>query len=232
MSSATLEAPVPFASPAWPAGEWNLPTENAKFHRDGPGVFAWLKFRYLGWKPTLAAPPDVDAFMLVVGRQLEQSSAWQHFHRCRCDLAAAERAARIAHRDLQALDVAAATARLDLRGEALALKLADVDRQRDAGLEHLRALEQGLVHLRRDLDTARAKAEHAVYAAVAAARTETGPKVRSKAEILAAIAEAVAPLLDELGSWMPVSDPSVLVAAARREFLADDPPEEATGDAS
>jgi hypothetical protein len=228
MSNAVFDAPVPFAPAPWPAGRWDLPPDAAKFQRDGAAVFAWLKFRYLGWKPTLADPPDMAALMPVVGRQLEQSSAWQHFHQCRCDLAAAERAARIAHRDLQALDVAAATARLDLRGEALALKLADIDRRRDAGLEHLRALEAGLVHLRSDLSTARAKSEHALYAAVAAARDETGPKVRSRTEILSAIAEAVGPLLDELGSWMPTSDPSVIVAAARREFLGDAPPEQAT----
>ena len=227
MSSATRETPVPFAPPAWPAGVWDLPTENVKFHRDGAAVFAWLRFRHLGWQPTPTAAPDLAALLPVVGRRLEQSPAWQHFDRCRSDLAAAEHAARVAHRDLQALDVDASTARLDIRGEALALRLADIDRQREAGIEHLRALEQGLEHLRRDLDTARAKADHAVYAAVQAARVEAGPKVRSKAEILAAIAEAVAPLLDELGSWSPVSDPSTIVAAARREFLGDEPPQQA-----
>jgi hypothetical protein len=225
MSNATLEAPAPFATPAWPAGEWNLPPDNAKFQRDGAAAFALFKFRFNGWKPTPAVPPDVDALLPVIGRHLEQSATWQAFHCCRCDLAAAERAARIAHRDLQALDVAAVTARLDLRGEALALELASIDRQRSVGLEHLRALEQGLVHLRADLDTARAKSEHAIYAAVEAARVEAGPRIRGRAEILAAIAVALAPLLDELGSWAPTSDPSVIVAAARREFLANEPRE-------
>jgi len=230
--SDNLTPPVPFAPPAWPAGAWNLPTENAQFRRDGAAAFALLRLRHLGWQATPPAPPDVDAIMPAVGRQLQDSADWQHFHRCRCDLAAAERAAAVAQRDLQSLEVDAATARLDLRGEALALKLADVDRQRNAGVEHLRSLEQGLVHLRADLTTARAKSEHALYAAVAAARDEAGRKVRSRPEILSAIAVAVAPLLDELGSWTPTSDPSVVVAAARREFLADDPPEASTGDAS
>src|SRR5665213_953481 len=99
--SDNLTPPVPFAPPAWPAGAWNLPTENAQFRRDGAAAFALLRLRHLGWQATPPAPPDVDAIMPAVGRQLQDSADWQHFHRCRCDLSAAKRAARIAQRDLK-----------------------------------------------------------------------------------------------------------------------------------